>query len=605
VAYLLSENLCSSKIRKAMKKKVIIGVFLVVTVLLIIATFILIDLAGFPGEIKTPGYAMQVVTNGVKSTFHDGVIYRYPGQIPLLEVSGDHYEMGLQYGVLLRPEFLKVMPRDLKVLDWASARLGVPEPVLAAVMKLRARDFIKRIPQRYQDEMRGIADGSGLPLDDIIATTLFWDISQGGCTGILMRGPEGTIIGGKNDDSGSLGSVSGNSIIVRARAKGYNTVTQLVASPSGMMAFMGCNDKGLTYTVQTLSVKKSNPNGYPVDILTRMALEECSSLEQVYSMLDRHPDSIGGFGVAWSDQKTGRGIVTELTPVGWGKVEMNGSILWDENRYYNREMAEQQNAATNLSNADTSRDEVASTFPRKSEYTVEDAINFLRLRTGPDGSDYSWNGTKNAICNYQSTQTIVFDPKGDGYYVAFAPYYSALHDVFHIYNDFSRQPDLFMKAIPINSVVADTAYIYMELENRDKKLAKLDELAEKYPDDANMQFVTGFHAYLLSRMDLFTQYCEKAYFLSPQTVEYKFFAGVAAFEKKDFDVAIELLEGISGQDLKHPAEEIYRLTMLEKIYAVKDPAKISGYSQQKLALLEKYDAKSLADDARGVFLANW
>ena len=73
-----------------MKKKVISGVVSFVILLLVIGVFIFIDLASFPGEIKKPDYAMQVVTDGVKSTFHDGVIYRYPGQIPLLEVSGDH-----------------------------------------------------------------------------------------------------------------------------------------------------------------------------------------------------------------------------------------------------------------------------------------------------------------------------------------------------------------------------------------------------------------------------------------------------------------------------------------------------------------------------------
>jgi tetratricopeptide (TPR) repeat protein len=588
-----------------MKKKVIVSVISAVLILLVIGGFVFADLASFPGEIKTPDYAKQVVTDGVKSTFHDGVIYRYPGQIPLLEVSGDHYEMGLQYGVLLRPELLNVLPRDLKVLEWASESLGVPEPLLAAVMKLRARDFVKRVPQRYQDEMRGIADGSGLPFDDIIATTLFWDISQSGCTGILMRGPGGTIIGGKNDDSGSLGSVAGSSIMVRARAKGYNTVTQIVASPSGMMGFMGCNDKGLTYTVQTLVPKNTNPKGYPVDIFIRTALEECSSLEQVYKMLDQYPASLGGFGIAWSDQKTGRGVVTELTPSGWGKVEMNGPILWDENRYYNPEMAKKQNAATNLSNHNTSRDDVASTFPVKAEYTVEDAINFLRLQTGPDGSDYSWNGTKSAICDYQGTQTVVFDPKGDGYYVAFGPYYSARQDVYHIFNDFSKQPELFMKAIPIKPVIADTATVYMKLENRNKKLVELVELAGKYPDDANMQFVAGFHAYLLSKTDLFMQYCEKAYSMSPQVAEYKFFAGIAAYEKKDFDTAARLLESITEQDLKYPAEEVYRLTLLEKIYAAKDPSRAAACSRQKLALLDKYNAKSLAGDTKGVFLANW
>ncbi|RPJ57857.1 MAG: hypothetical protein EHM12_08740, partial [Dehalococcoidia bacterium] len=49
-------------------------------------------------------YGKDIDINGVKSTFHDGAAYRYPGMMPMLEVSGDHYEMGLQYGVLMRPE---------------------------------------------------------------------------------------------------------------------------------------------------------------------------------------------------------------------------------------------------------------------------------------------------------------------------------------------------------------------------------------------------------------------------------------------------------------------------------------------------------------------
>ena len=587
------------------KRKVVTGVVAAVLLVMVAGAFMLADLAAFPGEIKTPDYAGQVVTDGVKSTFHDGVICRYPGRIPLLEVSGDHYEIGLQYGVLLRPEFMKVIPKHRAILHWASDSVGVPVPLLTAVMKLRAREFYKRIPQRYQDELRGVADGSGLPLDVITGITLFWDISQSGCTAVLMRGPDGTIIHGKNDDSGNLGAVAGCSVLVRARPKGYNTVTQLVSSPTGMMSMMGCNDKGITFSIQTLHAKKNNPQGYPVDVLVRMVLEECSSLDQVYKMLDRYPNSIGGFGVAWSDQKTGQGVVTELTPVGWGKVEMDGPIMWDENRYYNSEMARQQAASTGLMNGNTSREEVAATFPIKTAYTVEDAINFLRLQIGPDGTDYSWCGTRRPICGYQGTQTIIFDPGGNGYYVAFGPSYSARRDVFHVYNDFSREPELIAKAVPIKPVVEEAGVVYMGMENREKKLAGLVGLANKYPEDANIQFLAGYQAYLLSKMDIFTRYCEQAYAMSPQVPEYRFFAGVSAYEKKDYTAAIRLLEGITGQDLKFPAEEVYRVTMLADIYAASDPARSAAYAGQKSALLDKHNAGSLAGADFRSLLQGW
>lgn len=46
----------------------------------------------------------QVETAGEKTVFEKGYAYRRPGLPVQVVVSGTHYEMGLQYGVLLRDE---------------------------------------------------------------------------------------------------------------------------------------------------------------------------------------------------------------------------------------------------------------------------------------------------------------------------------------------------------------------------------------------------------------------------------------------------------------------------------------------------------------------
>ncbi len=66
---------------------------------------------------KDTQYGKDIVINGVKSTFHDGVVYRYPGLPPMLEVSGDYYEMGLQYGVLMRPEIYGAIDAWGKIIE--------------------------------------------------------------------------------------------------------------------------------------------------------------------------------------------------------------------------------------------------------------------------------------------------------------------------------------------------------------------------------------------------------------------------------------------------------------------------------------------------------
>ena len=185
---------------------------------------------------------------------------------------------------------------------------------------------------------------------------------------------------------------------------------------------------------------------------------------------------------------------------------------------------------------------------------------------------------------------VVFDPHNDGFYLAVGDSYAACQNVYHVHDDFSRAPDLFMPAVPMNPVVREAARIKNLLLSEEEKLLAYIDLAQKYNKDANAQFTVAYHSFLQSGWELFADYAQRAYSMQPFVREYQLFAGIAAYQQKERERAIELLQDIESSDL-HPWQEIYRLIVLEKAWAAINPQKSAQYRAQRQALLEKYDAQ--------------
>jgi hypothetical protein len=579
--------------KKQTKRTVLLSVLGVVAVIVIVLAVFIADLTAFPGNIRETEYDKQVVTSGVKSTFRDGVIYRYPGIVPMMEVAGDYYEMGLQYGVLLRPEIVNGMDSMTKILKWNADEMGVPYPALVGLIKFQTGQMAGSLPQKYRDEMRGVAEGSGLPYDTVVFCSLFYDVGQAmGCTGVLMRGESGSIIQGRNNDTAAWGGeeLSRMTVVVRHKANGLNEVTHM-DQPLYMGVETGYNSRGLCFAEEVLSIQKPNPDGFSLPYLIRMILEEGSTLDDIYPFFDRYY-IVGAYGCVWSDLDAGRGAVVELTPTAWAKNELKDSILWNFNRIYDARLTGQQKGSYNVSSYNFDREAVSALFPKKAEYTVEDAVNFVRATIGPEGIDYSWCGTKYAVCNQEASQTMIFDTKTDGFYMAVGPYFTARQNIYHYYNDFSRKPELFMPAVPIEPVIEKAAQIENRLISKEAKLKAFIGLARQYKDDANVQFLVAYKAFKLSKLDIFTEYAEKAHAMKPANSEYQMYAGMAAYQKKDMEKAISLLDGVTAGC---PEQDIYRLTVLEKANLSKDLQKAAQYRAQKQAIIDKNGAQSYYD----------
>lgn len=564
-------------------------------------------LAAFPGKIDTPSF--QPDKDNVIWTFQQGIVYRHKGTPPLLEVSGSHYEMGLQYGVLLRPEIISALSDYKNILQLSADNMKLPPPMLTAALKWQAKRMAKRLPERFREEIRGVSDGSGVPESAILAVSLLYDVLMtNGCTGVLMRTEQGAVIHGHNQEPygfGYGGLLGKHTVVVRYKSEGYHQITHIDV-PLFMGVETGYNDQGLTYTQETYSIRETNPEGFPIVYAARIALETSATLEEVHQVL-------GGFSIAspggmlWSDRTEQRGMRLEVLPSQQVMQKFEHGILWDFNNIVDPELARQQHPRTNLAGFNRDRERVAAAFPGKPAYTVADAVQFLRSHHTPEGKDYSWLGSHSAIANAWGQQMVIFDPEGDGFYMALGESFAALRTVFHFQNDFSKSPERFMDAKAIDPIIEKAARISTGMLNAAERLNAYLELAKAYPAEANVHALVAHESFAQERWDLFTIHAEKAFALAPDVPEFRLYAGLAAHHAGNWQQAIEYLEdtgsayplstaSVTGAtehnpDLS-PEQEIYRLTALASAWKNKDMQRSKRYETERQDLLERYDAVS-------------
>ncbi len=96
-------------------------------------------------------------------------------KIQIVKVWGTPYEMGKAYGTLLKTEIRDYLPNFIKLM---TEKAGQPATALDGVYE-QTKPFI---PKRFMDEMRGIMDGSGLPLQDIIRANIMGEASEWHCS---------------------------------------------------------------------------------------------------------------------------------------------------------------------------------------------------------------------------------------------------------------------------------------------------------------------------------------------------------------------------------------------------------------------------------------
>ncbi len=227
-----------------------------------------------------------------------------------VHASGDPYELGRQHGAAV-PDLI----RQVAETRWRLITGGTGEELGAfARRSLQFLPSVERHFPHYVEEIRGIADGAGLPFEMAffiqVATEMIF--VPGGCSAAAVAGPAGVVIG-QNWDQHEM--VLGKQIILHLFPEQGPEI--LMFTHAGVIGYIGMNGHGLAHVANQLASPKWQP-GVPQYFLKRRFLE-LHTIDECLALLRATPiSSAANYVMA---DGTGRVVDIEMAPEGLRVLE--------------------------------------------------------------------------------------------------------------------------------------------------------------------------------------------------------------------------------------------------------------------------------------------
>jgi isopenicillin-N N-acyltransferase like protein len=244
------------------------------------------------------------------------------GGARVLHVKGTPYEMGFQQGSLLRNDirslvrFLLDVKAKEATVEVAGVKLLDPRRVIAGIVATQKKYY----PPRFADELRGVADGSGVDLAEIHVANFIPELFH--CSGFAIGGSatkDGTLYHGRILDYGCDWRLQEHAVLT-------------VAEPEGRIPFVNVTYAGFIGSVTGMNASgvsigemggrgMGHWEGVPMAFLVRMALEEAGDLDAAIAVFRDHPRTCQYFYVI-ADGKSGQAVGMEASWDAFGVVRM-------------------------------------------------------------------------------------------------------------------------------------------------------------------------------------------------------------------------------------------------------------------------------------------
>jgi len=241
----------------------------------------------------------------------------------VLHLKGSPREMGIQHGTLLKADIVEEVRFlfDVKAKEFKPEVFGLKVPLDARRMILSISELQrKHTPAKYYEELRGIAEGSGVPYEDVVAANFIPEMFH--CSGFALSGSatkDGTLYHGRILDYGCDWKLQDHAILV-------------VAEPEGSIPFVNVTYAGFIGSVTGMNAKKvsigemggkglGHWEGVPMALLVRMALEEADDLDEAVAVFRDHPRTCEYFYVV-ADGKSGKGVGMEASWNNFAVIKM-------------------------------------------------------------------------------------------------------------------------------------------------------------------------------------------------------------------------------------------------------------------------------------------
>jgi isopenicillin-N N-acyltransferase like protein len=243
----------------------------------------------------------------------------------VLHVKGDPYQMGYQQGALLRDDiregvrFLFDVKAKQMTFELGGVKMLDPKQVIKGIAA-RQRKFV---PERYFDERRGIADGAGMNVQDIVVANFIPELFH--CSGFALSGSatkDGTLYHGRILDYGCDWRLQEHAVLT-------------VAEPRGKIPFVNVTYAGFIGSVTGMNADRvsigemggrgmGHWDGVPMALLVRMVLEEADTLDRAIAVFRDHPRTCEYYFVI-ADGKTGKAVGMEASWDAFATIAMGQS----------------------------------------------------------------------------------------------------------------------------------------------------------------------------------------------------------------------------------------------------------------------------------------
>ena len=271
-----------------------------------LAVLFTLSLFGFPFSPATAGEMNR-------EALRNASVKSY-GRLQVIRLEGTPYEMGYQHGFLLKEE---VNDNVHSVLSSLAERFKIPwvgRKIVSYLLDTSYRQMKPFLPSDSLEELRGLADGSGVPLKDL---QRFHAVPER----FSFVGSSFVAYGEATQDSRLLQS---RNLDWDLKMGFQRHPVLFVCNPTNKLAFVnigfagfigsfsGLNRQGLSIAVIGAKSRDASLQGTPAPFLLRRVLEECYELKEAATVI-RTSERTGGANYLFGDAVRQDVVVVETT----------------------------------------------------------------------------------------------------------------------------------------------------------------------------------------------------------------------------------------------------------------------------------------------------
>jgi isopenicillin-N N-acyltransferase-like protein len=258
-------------------------------------------------------------------------------EIKRIRIKGSAYDVGFEHGKTMVSEIKK------NYHYYMSTWLSGPEKSERVILDkaLAFLPYVEVLNPAYIEEMKGVADGAGLPLEQIAALNARWELNYtylpdmlaeaaGGCTAFALTpestGTKGTYVGQNWDYKPPL---QGQCLAITIEIPHRPTVFMI--TEAGIIGHKGFSSSGIGIGVNFIKLERDAAGlGVPFLIKARHVLEQ-SSLDACVSFLKANPSPNSGNMLIASAE--GKALDVECNPGGMRVLKPQEGVLVHSNHF--------------------------------------------------------------------------------------------------------------------------------------------------------------------------------------------------------------------------------------------------------------------------------